>query len=274
MRQDFVLEVAGAFRPAQVRVVWRDEPAVSDPDIERLKEVWPAHVDKVTRQGGTLYNGPVVRYLGHCLTDGCFVIEAGPSDYATFYCTNYLNWHLGESLGWHRFGNPLGISANVITSDGWLLFGRRGDHVATHPGTIHTIGGSVEPIDRDGEGRIDVFAAMARELVEELRLEPGDLADMVCVGMIRDGQMHQPELVFDARLTRPRADIESRLPPGDAEHVALVACPDRVDAYPMFIRSSPEAVAVAVGSLHLHACRLGHAARLARWIAGQGGQSA
>ena len=251
----FLTDVYGPFGPDAIRLVWHPEHEPDDPQVELLKAAWPLHVEAVTRQGGVLYNGSMVGYLSHRLESGTLVIETRPTDYATYYCTNYLNHALGERIGWSRFANPIGVSTNVITQDGWLLYGRRGDQVATHPGTVHTIGGTIEPNDRNATGTMDPFVAMVRELNEELRLREGESIELLCLGMIHDVQTRQPELVFDARLAVPRAELEMRLTPDDQEHAALLACPDRADAFRTWLLQTPRIVPVALGALCLHARR-------------------
>jgi len=63
----------------------------------------------------------------------------------------------GNALGGEQYlADPLGISCTVMTSDGFLVFGRRGPRVVFHAGFLHTFGGLLEPSDRDADGRYDV----------------------------------------------------------------------------------------------------------------------
>ncbi|MCL2330684.1 MAG: hypothetical protein FWC56_05230, partial [Phycisphaerae bacterium] len=135
----FLLDFFGVFREDQVRVIWHPEELPTHSRVEQLKADWPRHVQEVEQRGGILFNGQMVRCLGWRVDrDGHdrqqLMMDAGPADYATYYCTNYLHHSLGDSIGWEHFANPIGISANVITSDGWILYGRRNQRVATHPG--------------------------------------------------------------------------------------------------------------------------------------------
>lgn len=251
----FLLDFSGEFAPGDVRVEFSPVAGPLDSRIEPLKLAWPQHVERVTRAGGVLFNGPMVRYLDHELDGGKLIIRAEPTDYATFYCTNWLNAHLGDSIGWERFANPIGISANVLTSDGWILYGRRGQKVALHPGTVHAFGGTLEPTDRNPHGELDVFESMARELREELRLSPDEHTDLLCLGMIRDPHVRQPELVFDARLALGREELIRRLAASDPEHDEIVAVRDEPAAAD-FLRTTPSAMPILIGALSLHARRM------------------
>lgn len=252
----FILEFSGLFAPGDVRIDDRPQAAPADPRIEPLKAAWPEHVERVTRAGGVLFNGPMVRYLGHDLRQGKLIIRAEPTDYATFFCTNHLNAHLGDVIGWEHFANPIGISANVLTRDGWILYGRRSPRVAIHPDAVHAFGGTLEPTDRDAGGGLDLFASMARELREELGLSPDEGVNLLCLGMLRDPNLRQPEFVFDAAVDVARADLEARLAADDPEHEAIVAVRDQPDSLQHFLQHTSAAVPILVGAACLHARRV------------------
>jgi hypothetical protein len=253
--QPFIIDACGEFPPGAVRVEWNAPAGPSNPAVEELKSAWWAHVAEVTGRGGVLFNGPMVRYLSHTLDDGQLVIRAEPTDFTTFYCTNYLNHGLGERIGWQHFANPIGISANVITSDGCLVYGRRSQRVACHPGAVHAVGGALEPTDRNAAGELDVFASMERELREELNLAQHESVNLLCLGLIRDPQIRQPELVFDATLALTRDDLARRIGPDDEEHDGLVAVRDEPAALKSFLRTTPSAVPILIAALCLHARR-------------------
>ena len=75
---------------------------------------------------------------------------------------------------------------------------------------------------------LDVFGEVRRELREELSFDPSDIADMQCVGLVEDTNLHQPELIFVTRSTLSRVQIESRL--DHTEHVATYALRAERDA--------------------------------------------
>lgn len=254
----FLVEVFGEFSSSQVRVVWRDEPRPSHTALDALiSETWARRRKECEQAGTMLFNGRLVRYLRHRIERGVVTIEAGPTDFREFIGTNWLNHARADEFGWELFSNPIGTSATLITSDGWLLYGRRSRQVACHAGYLHPFGGTLEPRDRRQDGSLDAFASILRELDEELGIRPDELEDLLCLGLIRDCRIRQPELVFDARARPTRSDIAGRLrtEDPDQEHVAVAACRDHPDAILPFIRSTRPISPVAVGALCLHGRR-------------------
>src|SRR5688500_85996 len=110
-----------------------------------------------------------------------------PTSYKPFLGTNLT----GVDVLASALANPLGLSAALVTSDGWLMLGRRNTSVAYYPNRTHPFAGSLEP----GE-LTDVFKGVLRELDEELGLSEREVAEIRCLGLIEDAKLRQPEIVF------------------------------------------------------------------------------
>jgi hypothetical protein len=192
-----------------------------------------------TRQGARLFDGPMLR-LERCeASREALRLWVSPTSYKPFLGTNLQNPDVPESAR----ANPIGLSAALVTRDGWLMLGRRNARVAYHPNRIHPFAGSLEPAEVS-----DVFAGVLRELEEELRFTPADVADLRCIGLIEDARIRQPELIFAARSTRTRAEVESML--DAAEHHACVAVATTRDDFTAMMGNAL-LTPVAVGTLLL-----------------------
>ena len=149
--------------------------------------------------------------------------------------------------------NALGTSATVITRDGYLLYGRRSDNVAYHCGYLHTFGGTVDRSDRTPDGTYDLFAAIRRELREELSLADDEIGEVVCTGLACDHQIHQPELLFDVQMNVTRGELLTRFDDhADPEHVAIESCLDEPESIVPFVTSTRLIAPVAVAAMLLH----------------------
>jgi hypothetical protein len=149
-------------------------------------------------------------------------LELSRTSYKVFWGTNLTHADLADRFGPETLANPVGLSCALQSSDGYLMLGRRNDSLAYYPRRVHPFAGSLEPGDD-----VDVFANMERELSEELSLGTGDISQIVCVGMIEDLSLRQPELIFSVRSNQSRAGIEQRLDAG--EHDACVAIEPKGD---------------------------------------------
>jgi 8-oxo-dGTP pyrophosphatase MutT (NUDIX family) len=254
----FIIDEYGEFMPSKIRVVWYDEPRRPHAQLDALvARIWNEQYQECKQRGISLFNGQLARYLRHRVEDDTLIVDVGPTDYANFMATNYLNYHRIDEFGRDMFGNPLGTSATLITSDGWLIYGRRNQRVACHAGYVHTFGGGIELEELNDEGTFDVFSCVIRELNEELGLSREDIEQMLCLGIIRDSQTLQPELIFDAHIRLSRDEVVGRINPEDSdeEHEAIVACLDKSAAIVPFIQSTELMAPVAVGAVLLHGRR-------------------
>ncbi len=254
----FEVVVYGAFGPGQLDVLWRDEPRPPHAALDAMiVRTWETCRRQAERDGVLLFNGQLARYLRHRVEADRLVVEVGPTDYANWMGTNYCNWQRADEFGWDLYSNPIGTTATLISTDGWLLYGRRSRRVACLAGYIHTFGGTLEVGERRPDGTFDAFESVLRELKEELALAPDDVTRMVFLGFILDTTIRQPELIFDAyvRLSRRQVEARLRLDDPEQEHETIVALRDEPAAAVPFIRAADRIAPVAVGALCLHGRR-------------------
>ena len=232
-----IIREIGDWKPGQIRAASVPSTRAILPDVESaIDRAW---ADASARLGAKLFDGPMCR-LERCeASPEALRLWVSPTSYKPFLGTNLT----GLDVPAGALANPLGLSAALVTSDGWLMLGRRNASVAYYPNRIHPFAGSLEPAELT-----DVFSGMLRELDEELGLSERDVADMRCLGLIEDAKLRQPEIIFAFRATRTRVEIESQL--DAAEHhaaVAINAQPADVEAMTRNALMTP----VAVGTLAL-----------------------
>jgi len=264
----FIFDVVGRFAPEQVIVTVTDAPRPSTAELEAMiAEEWDRQVARSKQTGCVLFNGPLLRYTGHAVSpgedgmDGTFHLSVAPTCYRDFVGTNLYNHHrLGEIDG-SLFANPIGTTATITTVDGRICYGRRSARVAYHAGHVHTFGGAFEARDKAPDGTIDPFGSVCRELVEELSVARGELRDLLCVGLLRDKEIHQPEMLFEAGVDLTADELRGRWESAESrdEHDALVTLADEPDAVIPFLNQCGLIAPVAMGALLLHGLlRWGH----------------
>jgi hypothetical protein len=256
----FHILATGRFDRAHLRIRHVDEARATTPEIERLiDEEWTRQTALAKLNERLLFNGDMLRYMSHKVivandAESCLDLVVGPTCYRDFVGTNLYHGDRVLELGWHRFANPIGTTATLRTADGRIAYGLRSQRVSFHAGHVHTFGGGLEASDRHADGSIDAFASVSRELKEELNLDEHELHDLVCVGLIRDTEIHQPEMLFEARVDLPIDDLRRRWASAESmdEHIAIVELDDQPSAVAPFIRSCELIAPVAFGALAIH----------------------
>ncbi len=247
----------GRFPQGRLRVRLDPAPRPTNATIEDLIEAeWTRRTAQAQRSGGLLFNGGLFRYVDHAVNgdSDAMTLVVGPSCYRDFVGTNLYNHHRVAELGWERFGNPIGTTATLTTADGCIVYGRRSDRVAYHAGHVHTFGGALEQQDQREDGRINAFDSLLRELREELSLTPDEFDPPVAVGLVRDREILQPELLFESRVRLTYEELIARWKTAESqdEHAELIRLDDAPEAIVPFIQTCGKIAPVAVAALLLH----------------------
>jgi 8-oxo-dGTP pyrophosphatase MutT (NUDIX family) len=160
-----------------------------------------------SRPGVHLFDGPMCRLESWRASPQRLEVVLSETSYKPFLGTNLTHPELADRYGPAILANPVGVSPALITADGWLMMGRRNASVAYYPDRVHPFAGALDPADDDP------FAAIRRELAEELAFGDADIAPngMYCTGIAEDVSIRQPELIFSAVSTRTREEIEAKL---------------------------------------------------------------
>lgn len=256
----FVVLAFGRFTPDRLHIARETSPRETTPQLDAaIAETWALQLRAAQAAGRVLFNGDMLRYIAHethgSPADGQVLrLRVGPTCYRDFVGTNLFNRHRLDEFGWHRFSNPIGTTATVVTADGYLCYGRRSASVSYHAHHVHTFGGALEDADAGPDDRVDGFGAVQRELHEELALERSDIREIVCAGLIRDREIHQPEMLFEARVKLTADEVVERWRGAESrdEHAELECLRDKPDAIAPFIAGCGPIAPVAVGALLLY----------------------
>lgn len=209
--------------------------------VERMiEQTWAGAVGKAQAK---LFDGPMCRLESWRASPDSLELVLSLDSYKAFFGTNLNHATLADTYGREALANPVGLSAALITADNFLMLGRRNEAVAYYPLRTHPFAGSLEPADAG-----DLFAAMRRELVEELAFTADDISGMRCLGLIEDQSLRQPEAVLCVQSHRRRSEIESRLDAAE-HHASRAICLD-AHAFEVAIHD-PSLTPVAIGTLLL-----------------------
>jgi 8-oxo-dGTP pyrophosphatase MutT (NUDIX family) len=241
----------GDWGPADVEARLVPSTRAVEPEVEALIEAtWR---DAVARPGVHLFDGPTCRLERWDVSPdgGRLRLSYSKSSYKAFFGTNMSHPDLADRFGPEVLANPIGVSPAVESADGLLLLGRRNQSLAYYPGRVHPFAGALEPSDSG-----DLFAAVRRELREELSLADAEVPEVRCTGLVYEWALRQTEFIFRARCALGREEIERRL--DREEHGAVVAVP-ATEAGVAAAFLNPELTPVAVAALLMwRAGRFGH----------------
>src|SRR5688572_17160765 len=181
----------GDWRPGEIDIEWVPSGRRILPEVESLID--RAWRDALARPGAHIFDGPMCRLERWAVTPegGHLHLVLSNTSYKPFLGTNMTHPDLADRFGADVLANPLGVSPALETADAYLLLGRRNASVAYYPERVHPFAGAIEP--RDGG---DGFAAVRRELREELSLDDREVSEIRCTALVREPALRQTEMVF------------------------------------------------------------------------------
>lgn len=251
----FVVECVQRFDRSQVEQRTTKSVSPMPPaQAEYTATYWDTERGKAATQGRTLYNGQLVKLVRSDVRGSMLCLDLEKTCFRDFAATNLNSSREKPSISPQHRADALGVSGTVLTSDGYLAWGRRSQRVYYHQGYLQAAGGMLEQDDRLDHGRYDLFGCMARELSEELGIGQEDLATMTIIGLVRDKSILQPELLFDVEVNLSRKDLASRFAPtrSDGEHTAIEFLYDDPEGYMLFLKATNMVTPVAQALLLLH----------------------
>ncbi len=254
----FFLDHFGHYVPRNIRVRWSGDPRQSNREIDEIIEAtWAKETGRAQEDQRRLFNGSLCRLVDFKVGRDALELTLGPVSYKEFLGTNLTHAYLRYTHGPQILADALGVSAALVSGDDFLVLGRRSQKVAYHPGRIHPIGGIVEPQEDAGEAPCP-FAAITDELRQELGVLPDNVRELVCMGIVRDKHIVQPEMIFAIQV-----DVEcstmiqgARSAEDSHEHTDIVPVRNRPGAVVNFIQAhAGELTPVALATLLLHGMR-------------------
>jgi len=250
----FFLDVVGTFTRPEVNVCWSDQKRQCNDELGRLiDQAWEVALWQARKADRTLFNGPLCRLISYAVTQGRFDLTLGPVTYKEFVGTNQTQAYVRYVHGPDVLADPLGVSAAITTADGFLLLGRRSARVAQYPERLHPVGGTVEPVE--GDRVPDPFQSMLNEFVEETAIGLDSVRDITLLGLVRDKNTVQPELIFDLSVNVDAAAVRQGAATAvDAEeHTEIVPVRAHPAAVVTFLQQNfSELTPVGLATLLLH----------------------
>lgn len=211
----------GDWHESEVTLSWAPSTWRSTREADELID--QAWTRAKAQLGDALFDGPMCRLESWELANGNLALKLSRTSYRIFLGTNIEHVERLAAMGREYLANPVGVSAALISSDGFLIMGMRNARVAYYPNRVHPFAGALEPRDD-----LSLFAAVRRELEEEVGLRESDTDDIRCTGIVEEPYLLQDELIFRVTSRRTRAEIESNLD-RDEHHDSIAIRATRAD---------------------------------------------
>jgi 8-oxo-dGTP pyrophosphatase MutT (NUDIX family) len=139
----------------------------------------------------------------------CFVYR---TTYKAFIGTNIYN--IGKIADKKQMANAMAACVVPLTTDGYVLVGKRSIKMAEGKGEWHIVGGTFEGVLQDGKLVCEnPYDLILKELEEEINVLPEDIKDLYCTGLGISYHNHKPEFLFVGELKLNGEELIQRVTP-------------------------------------------------------------
>jgi hypothetical protein len=254
----FFLDAVGRYAPGQLHLLWSPARRPASVEIDRLiQQAWNTETHKAKANQTKLYDGRLCRLIDWSADRKHLNLTVGEVTFKEFLGTNLRHAYLRYTHGPEALANAIGVSSCISTADEFIVLGRRGPHNLHNASLLHPVGGMVElPRNQQADGNLpDFFAAAVAEIEEELGIARERTGEPVCMGLVRDKKIVQPELVFDVKTDLEAQEVRKLAATArdSHEHTELTLVRDNPSAVVTFIEQKlAELTPVALATVLLH----------------------
>jgi 8-oxo-dGTP pyrophosphatase MutT (NUDIX family) len=211
--REFEILARGLFKPDQLIITYNSAlRMLSSPAIQQwMDALWAQKLAAARERNIPLFDAPLYRFVDvEARADGRLYVTLGDTGYKEYVTTRAPEFSAGRKR--QELGNALAVCSVVETSDGYILLDKRRG-VDVYVGRYHVIGGFFERgLDCLENGQPDPFGAIRREIREETGIQPADIAEQYCLGLVYDLATPHAELCFLTRLSISLSEVRTRVP--------------------------------------------------------------
>lgn len=162
-----------------------------------------------------MFNGELVNFQNVTQLGGQLIIEGGVTDFKTHMASSGKKFKDRFRKEFVRSG--AGMSAIVVTRDNYVLLAQRGKKTSK-PGTmINAPAGFIDLSNKNNNDEIDIFDEFKRELKEETLINPEEIKESYCAGLVRGNYTSVPDLVILAITELSSGEIADRINKSNTE---------------------------------------------------------
>jgi len=237
---EFTIIYEGMLKASDLQVIYLPENNFALNETQQIlaNKIWDEHLTRARQLDIRFYDGYLYRLLNYD-NDRKFNLTLGNCRYKDYVVTRTRKFTDTENK--LIFTDPLAICGAIITADNRILIGKR-TGVDGSLGKYHVVGGFIEREKDDKSGCPSPFAAMKREIYEEVGLSIAD-DNLICLGIIYDWAAPHPEMCFQARTEMTYNNIV-KLSPHDLEVNSWEYIINDPDSLAIFIRNNIKNIAV------------------------------
>ena len=194
-------------------------------------------IEKMIKSGKKIEILPLYKFLSLSQEDQSLIFTVNHTDFGEYLLTDVTHPEWFTKFGGSIMAHPLSISAVTITSDNFILLGRRSQSVLDQPDMIQTLpGGFIHPPDT-------VSDSVEKELFEELLIKKEEISQLLAIGFARILKSGKPELLLRIQTRIPFSEVCSRKGMDNWEFIKIESLKNEEKEIKKFCRKNKNSLA-------------------------------
>ena len=192
-------------------IYFYQEPAEKtySPEIQdMIEETWE-NLTK-NKESKYLYDGNVYSLMAVSSHENKVICNVRNTTYKAYIGTNVHN--IDKIPDKKDLANAIASCVVSITSDGYILIGRRSGKLAEGGNEWHVVGGTMEGVVVNGELKPEnPYDLITKELHEEINVSKDEIDVLYCTGIGISTHNHKPEFLFVCKLKLSKDQLISKV---------------------------------------------------------------
>jgi|GEM_PF-6907053 len=171
--------VFGLFDKSHVIVTFSNKSNTRESFVSKyIQEHW----NKIVKKNPLMFSGDLLSVVNNHSNSEYIKLDTIITEYDDYYITRTKKFQ--QKFSNEKSTNVLSTGCISITSDNYIVLGKRSLQLSVSPGKITIVSGMADDEDIIKNNQVDVFGCITREIKEEIGVNSNEIKELICIGLI------------------------------------------------------------------------------------------
>lgn len=239
------LLITGLYDEQHIQVAFTPKKHTRSNQVQDyIKKQWKA----VTKKNPSMFAGELISVKESDSDSKNIRLDTILTTFDDYYITGTLDFQ--QKFPDEKNTNVLSTGCILVTSDNCIVFGKRNKELVISPGKTTIVSGMADRNDIIDNKKADLFSCIKREIREEVGVNPNEITDLICIGLVNKPNNTGIFVPFFAKLDIPFEKLCARS--NDGELTELIKTPNSKTEILKILEKTPNLSNVASASLQIY----------------------
>jgi len=237
--------ISGLFDKSHVIITFSNKSNARESSVsEYIQEHW----NKTVQKNPLMFSGDLLSVVNNNSNPEYIKLDTILTKYDDYYITRTKEFQ--QEFPNQKSTNVLSTGCVSITSDNYVVLGKRSLQLSVSPGKITIVSGMADNEDIIKNNQVDVFGCITREIKEEIGVNSNEIKELICMGLIEKPRNQGIFIPFFGSFNIPFSKITER--ENDGELIELFKIKNSEKEIIKVLEDSTKLSSVAISSLKIY----------------------